>query len=157
MLLVPVAWADRLWAFSFLTALAPSARYARERGRRHKSLTVWARQLLRQVHRWLPERSLVLVADSTYAALDLLAALRPVATVVTRLRLDAQLFDPAPARTPHQRGRPRLVGQRLPTMGRRNADPGTARTRVTIAHWHGRQGREGEGIARPSSGYQTGL
>ncbi len=147
----------RVWALPFLTALAPSARYARERGRRHKSLTVWARQLLRQVHRWLPERSLVLVADSTYAALDLLAALRPVATVVTRLRLDAQLFDPAPARTPHQRGRPRLVGQRLPTMERRNADPGTAWTRVTIAHWYGRQAREVEVISQTAVWYHTGL
>ncbi len=157
MLLVPLPWADRVWALPFLTALAPSARYARERGRRHKSLTVWARQLLRQVHRWLPERSLVLVADSTYAALDLLAALRPVATVVTRLRLDAQLFDPAPARTPHQRGRPRLVGQRLPTMERRNADPGTAWTRVTIAHWYGRQAREVEVISQTAVWYHTGL
>jgi hypothetical protein len=157
MLLVPLPWADRVWALPFLTALAPSARYARERGRRHKSLTVWARQLLRQVHRWLPERSLVLVADSTYAALDLLAALRPVATVVTRLRLDAQLFDPAPARTPHQRGRPRLVGQRLPTMERRNADPGTAWTRVTIARWYGRQAREVEVISQTAVWYHTGL
>src|SRR5260370_207501 len=157
MLLVPLPWGDRGWAVPFLTALAPSARYARERGRRHKSLTVWARQLLRQVHRWLPERSLVLVADSTYAALDLLAALRPVATVVTRLRLDAQLFDPAPARTPHQRGRPRLVGQRLPTMERRNADPGTAWTRVTIAHWYGRQAREVEVISQTAVWYHTGL
>src|SRR5262249_20334402 len=89
MLLVPIPWAGRGWALPFLTALAPSERYAQTPGRRHKPITVWARQLLRQVHRWLPERPLVVVADSTYAARDLLAAVRPVATVVTRLRLDA--------------------------------------------------------------------
>jgi hypothetical protein len=45
MLLVPIPWAGRVWALPFLTALAPSERYARERGRRHKRLTDWGRQL----------------------------------------------------------------------------------------------------------------
>ena len=157
MLLVPLPWAGRVGALPFLTALAPSERYAQARGRRHKPLTVWARQLLRQVHRWLPERPLVLVADSTSAALDLLAALRPVATVVTRLRLDAQLFAPAPPRTPHQKGRPRLVGQRLPTLEQRHTDPDTAWARVTIAHWYGRQAREVELVSETAVWYHTGL
>ena len=56
----------------FLTALAPSERYATARGRRHKSLLDWARQLLRTVRRWWPERELVAVADSSYAAIELL-------------------------------------------------------------------------------------
>src|SRR3954466_7890114 len=46
MLLAPVPWAGRVWALPFLAALAPSARLARERGRRHKRLTDRARQLL---------------------------------------------------------------------------------------------------------------
>jgi hypothetical protein len=157
MLLVPLPWAGRVWALPFLTALAPSERYAQQRGRRHKPLTVWARQLLRQVHRWLPGRALVLVADSTYAALDLLAALRPIATVVTRLRLDAQLFAPAPPRAPHQRGRPRLVGQRLPTLQQRCLDRDTQWRRVTIAHWYGRQSREVELVSQTAVWYHTGL
>src|SRR5205814_9321867 len=64
MLLVPLPWAGRAWALPFLTALAPSERYARERGRRHKALTDGARQLPRAVRRWWPERPLVAVADS---------------------------------------------------------------------------------------------
>src|SRR5918997_4305056 len=36
MLLVPIPWAGRGWALPFPTALAPSGRYRRERGRRHK-------------------------------------------------------------------------------------------------------------------------
>src|SRR3712207_239723 len=74
MLLAPVPWAGRVWALPFLTALAPSERYGREHGRRHKRLTDWARQLVLQARRWLPDRALVLVADSGFAALDLLAA-----------------------------------------------------------------------------------
>jgi DDE superfamily endonuclease len=157
MLLVPIPWAGRVWALPFLTALAPSERYARQQGRRHKSLTIWARQLVRRVHRWLPERQLVLVADSTYAALDLLAALRPVATVVTWLRLDAQLFAPAPPRRPHQKGRPRLVGQRLPTLEQRSANPDTAWTRLTVAQWYGRQQRAVELVSDAAVWYHTGL
>jgi hypothetical protein len=157
MLLVPIPWAGRVWALPFLSALAPSERYAKRRGRRHKPITVWARQLLRQVHRWLPERALVLVADSSYAALDLLAALRPVATVITRLRLDAQLFAPAPPREAHQKGRPRLVGPRLPTLEQRRVDPMTAWTRATIAHWYGRQTREVELVSETAVWYHTGL
>src|SRR5215467_8900195 len=36
MLLVPIPWAGRAWALPFLTALAPSERYAQRRGRRFK-------------------------------------------------------------------------------------------------------------------------
>src|SRR5215216_2515910 len=99
MLLVPIPWAGRVWALPFLTALAPSERYAQERGRRHKTLVDWARQLLLLVRRWWPDRAIIAVADSSYAALELLAACRrwpqPV-TVITRLRLDAALYESAP-------------------------------------------------------------
>jgi hypothetical protein len=51
MLLAPVPWASRVWALPFLSALAYSQRYARERGLRHKPLTEWAWQLLLLVRR----------------------------------------------------------------------------------------------------------
>lgn len=38
-LLAPVPWASRVWALPFLTAPAPSVRYARARWARHKRLT----------------------------------------------------------------------------------------------------------------------
>ena len=45
-LLAPIPWASRVWALPFLSALAPSERYVKERGKRHKKLTDWAWQLL---------------------------------------------------------------------------------------------------------------
>jgi hypothetical protein len=112
MLLVPVPWASsRVWALPFLSVLAPSERYAQERGKKpHKKLTDWARQMLLLVRRWWPEREIVAVADSGYACIRLLAACRrflpkPL-TFVTRLRLDAALYEPAPPRKPKQIGRP---------------------------------------------------
>ena len=38
MLLVPVSWADRIWALPFLTVLCPSERYYQVRGRPHQPL-----------------------------------------------------------------------------------------------------------------------
>src|SRR3982750_3717370 len=75
MLLAPVPWAGRVWALPFLTALAPSERCCWECGRRHKTLTDWARQVALQARRWLPGRERGLVGDSAFAALELLAAL----------------------------------------------------------------------------------
>jgi hypothetical protein len=111
MLLAPIPWAGRTWALPFLTALAPSERHCRERGRRHKRLTDWARQMALQARRWLPGREVVLLGDSGFAALDLLAALaRHGLVCITRLRLDAALYQPAPPRKPGTVGRPRTKG-----------------------------------------------
>jgi len=160
MLLVPIPWAARTWALPVLTALAPSARYDAERGRRHKTLTDWARQLLLVVRRWWPERAIVAVADSSYAALEFLAACRtwcaPV-TVVTRLRLDAALYEPAPPRRPHQTGRPRLKGQRQPTLAALAADPSTMWTEMTVAHWYGAGARTVEVASATAVWYHSGL
>src|SRR5690349_18798755 len=65
MLLTRIPFAKRIWALPFLTALAPSERYYQERGRQPKTLTDWARQLVYQVRRWLPEHCLIFVADSS--------------------------------------------------------------------------------------------
>lgn len=65
MLLAPIPWAQRVWALPFLTVLAPSERYHQQRSQRHKKLTDWARQLIAQIRRWLPDRTLVVVADSS--------------------------------------------------------------------------------------------
>jgi hypothetical protein len=159
MLLAPVPWAGRVWALPCLTALAPSERYDAERGRRHKTLTDWARQLLRVVRRWWPDRSLVAVADSTYAALEFLAACgawSPPVTVVTRLRLDAGLYEPAPPRRAGQVGRPRVKGQRLPTLAARLADPVTRWTSITIANWYGAGERTVEIASATAVWYHSG-
>src|SRR3954462_7527318 len=103
MLLVPIPWVGGVWALPFLSALAPSERHNHEQRRRHKTLTDWARQLLLQVRRWLPQRALVVGADSGYAAIALLARCARLANpiaVVTRLRLDAALYEPAAPRLP---------------------------------------------------------
>jgi len=65
----------------------------------------WGRQLLLLASRWLPGHRVIAVADTTYAVIELLAAVRHRLTMVTRLHLDARLFDPPPP-TPARRQRP---------------------------------------------------
>jgi hypothetical protein len=160
MLLVPIPWAARIWALPVLTALAPSERYNREHGRRHKTLLDWARQMLLVVRRWWPDRALIAVADSSYAALEFLAACqswRAPVTVITRLRLDAALYAPAPAHQPHQQGRPRRKGQRLPTLATVAATPATTWTTVTLAQWYGAGERTVEIASDTAVWYHSGL
>lgn len=73
MLLAKIPWAQRVWALPFLTCLCPSERFYERQGRAHKKLTDWMRQTLLLIRRWLPDRMIVFVADSSYAVIGLLA------------------------------------------------------------------------------------
>jgi hypothetical protein len=138
MLLAPIPWAGRIWALPVLTALAPSERFCRERTRRHKTLLDWGRQMALQVRRWLPARDLILVADSGFSALLFLAAMRRARiTTITRLRLDAALYEPAPIRLPGTMGRPRRKGARLPTLAQVLAATSTHWQSVQVPGWYG--------------------
>jgi DDE superfamily endonuclease len=144
-LLAPAGWTGRVWALPFLTALCPSERYGPylQRGRRHKPLAERARGLIGQARRWLPDRALIVVADAAYAALDLLAWARQLpqpVTIITRLRLDAALYEPAPVRQPGQQGRPRVRGRRLPTLAHRLEAADTAWRRLKV-NWYGAKAR----------------
>src|SRR5580700_4038027 len=123
MLLVPVPWADRIMALPFLTLLAPSKRFYAAKLRAPKTLLDWARQAALQIHRWLPDRYIVLVADSAFAAIEFLAAVRNHVCVVTRLRLDANLFD-FPLQKRKGRGRPPIKGKPLKKLSAIVKDPG---------------------------------
>lgn len=138
MWLTPIPWAQRVWALPVLTALAPSERYCQERGIRHKKLTDWARQILLLLRRWLPDRKIIVVADSGYSVLNLLHTCQKLPnpiTMVTRLRLDAALYEPAPPRRKGQVGRPRLKGKRLPTLASLLNSPKTA-WQLVKASWY---------------------
>lgn len=143
MLLAPIPWAGRTWALPFLTVLAPSERYYQGKARRHKKLTEWARQVILQARRWLPKRLLVIVADSSFAVINLLWQLRqvknPVAMIV-RFRMDAALYAPAPKRS-HQIGRPRKKGKRLPTLAKVAEDRRTRWKDLIVHEWYGEKKR----------------
>jgi hypothetical protein len=140
MLLVKVPWVKRIWGLPFLTALAPSERYYESNPGKHKKLTDWARQMGMQVSRWLPNRKIILVADSSYAALELLNSLLTLPNpvyMVTQLRLDAALYEPAPEHKRKPLGRPRKKGARLPTLSAVLSNEHTSWQKITVDNWYG--------------------
>ena len=138
MLLAPIPWAGRVWALPFLTTLVPSERACREQGRRHNPLLTVGRQLALQTRRWLPERDLVPVGASGFSALLFLNVLRRRGvTAITRLRLDAALYDPALMRLPTTIGRHRMKGARLTTLAVTLAAKNTLWREVVVPSWYG--------------------
>jgi hypothetical protein len=148
MLLVNIPWARRIWGLPFLTALAPSERYYENKPCKHKKITDWARQMGMQVRRWLPDRKIFLVADSSYAALELLDSL---------LRLDAALYEPAPEYKRRPVGRPRKKGDRLPTLSTVLANQQTIWHTVIVDNWYGQGPTPVEITSDTSVWYHNGM
>jgi hypothetical protein len=67
-LLIHIPWAGRIMGLPFLTMLAPSKRFYADTPRAPKTLLDWARQAALQIHRWLPDRRIVIVGDTASAA-----------------------------------------------------------------------------------------
>jgi hypothetical protein len=102
----------------------------------------------------------VAVADRAYASLKLLdrcRKLRKPITFLSRLRLDAALYEPAPPRRPGQRGRPRLKGERLPNLSEVAEDLSTLCKPITVANWYGSGDRTVEIASETAVWYSTGL
>jgi hypothetical protein len=89
----------------------------------------------------MPDRELRIVADNSYSALEWLGTVSQWATVITRLRLDAALYEPAAPRKPGQRGRPRKKGKRLPTWAQVAQEETTSWQWVRVEQWYGQSRR----------------
>jgi len=141
-----------------MTVLCPSERFDEQRGRRPHTLLERAWQMMQLVVRWLPGREIAFMADSSFAALELLdhVLTLPRARVITRLRLAAALYDPPPPRTPGQRGRPRLKGKRRPTLEAVLADEKTPWSKLTGDDWYGEGPREVEVATDTAVWYHAG-
>jgi hypothetical protein len=154
---VTPAWTKQRWALPFLCILATTPEVSERLGKRHKTIGMWAHQMLSLVRRWLPGRSIKLMGDTAYTILELgLHANQQQVTLVTTGRLDAALYEPPPSRTQHTIGRPRVVGHRLPSLDEVLGDPQTVWQRLTL-DWYG----QGERILEVCTGtalwYRTGF
>lgn len=159
MLLAPIPWAQHVWGLPFLTVLAPSERYYEKKVRKHKKLTDWARQMLFQLRKWLPERILVVVADSSYAVIELLGSMSQLKNpicMIARFRLDAALYEPV-VKTVGKRGRPRKKGKRLPTLESLLENDKTIWQRLVVQEWYGEKKREIEICSDTAVWYHNGM
>jgi len=141
MLLTPIPWANRVWALPFLSVLAPSERFHQNCGKRHKTLSDWARQICMLLHRWLPDFELIMLGDGSYSVMELLASTRNYLTWITRFRLDAALFDFPPPYHKGQQGRPPLKGEKLPAPQSYLDNSDTSWQQVRFSKWYGEQNK----------------
>ena len=81
---------------------------------------------------------MIAVMDSSFSAIELLRDAGRHLCLISRLRLDAGLYAPAPPRKPGTRGRPRVKGARQPSLKERLANPATRWQRVSLNGWYGR-------------------
>ena len=133
-LVVDVPWSRHRWALPFLSRLAPSAKLDAAQHRRHKTLTVHARQMIAAVRRWLPGVPLTLLGDTTYGAMALgHACRRRGVRLIAPLGLKACLHQPLPPPAGKRgRGRPLKAGPALPKLAAVLADPATPWQAATI-------------------------
>ena len=110
-ILMPVPWSQRVWGLPFSSVLAPSKRDNETAGRRHKTLLDWSRGMVSQVSRWVS--GVLYVADGSFGNPKFAWVCRERgAHLISRLRLDAGLYDFAPVRDPHRRGKHPSKGAR---------------------------------------------
>jgi len=134
---VTLPWTKQRWALPFLCVLATTPEVSEQLGKRHKTVGMWAHQMVSLVRRWLPDRSIKLMGDTAYSILELgLHAQAQQVTLVTTGRLDAVLHEPPPERTQHTMGRPRVVGKRLPALEQVLQDLETVWQKLTL-DWYG--------------------
>jgi hypothetical protein len=158
MVLVSVPWSQRVWALPFLTVLAPSQRTNLANGQRHKTSLDWIMQMIGAVRRWLPGRLLVLVTDGGLAAIKLglrWASFGNPVTYVSRLRLDAQLYDPPGPQPKGKPGPKPKKGPRQPSLEQRLADPQTPWQQTTL-EWYGGKKRLVEYATGPALWHTSG-
>ena len=138
MLIVSVPWSERHWSLPFLTVLTPSKKANAEENRRHKTTIDWTIQMIKQVSRWLPDRCIILIGDGSFACIRLAHTCIQLGKValISRLRLDARLFDFPGPEVPGKRGPKSQKSERLPKLKELVDDPDQDWQEVHVK-WYG--------------------
>ena len=153
---VTLPWTKLRWALPFFSVLATPPAVSAALGQRHKTIADIAQQMVMVVRRWLPEVSIKVIGDSAYSVIELgLTCLKQRVSLIAPLRLDARLFAPPPPPRPHQMGRPRVVGKRLPNLSTVLNDPKTGWETLTVK-WYGGTERQLEVTTGTALWYSTG-
>jgi DDE superfamily endonuclease len=118
---------------------------------------MWARHMVKLVRRWFPTLPITLLGDTAYSILELgLHCQEQQVTLITPFHLDAALYEPPPERDAHTIGRPRVIGQRLPSLEQVLSDPKTTWQRLTL-DWYGQGERTLEICTGTALWYRAGF
>jgi hypothetical protein len=136
-LVVNLPWTPYALALPFLSVLLTTPKVSAQLGRQHKTVAHVTGQVVIWLRRSLPGRAVQLVGDGAYAVIALgVRCQHQQVTLVAPLRLDARLFE-APLRLiGKHRGRPAVVGARLPNLAQVALAP-TTRWHRSLVPWYG--------------------
>ena len=114
-LTLAISWrfpfSERYFALPFMTVLEPSAKSDKTAKRRHKTTLQWTIQMLMQIVRWLRNTPIILVGDGGFACGKLAwRCLKLKISLITRLKMNACLYDFPPEAEPGKRGRKKTKG-----------------------------------------------
>lgn len=114
---VQFPFCSRPWALPVLCALYRPEELNKKEGRRHKTPTRLAMQVIAVLIHWFPRRRFILVGDGGYASHELARFChrhRKHVTLVSRFHPQANLYEAPAKRRSRQAGRPRVKGRKLP-------------------------------------------
>jgi len=155
-LVVSLPWTKQRWALPFLSVLATTPKVSEALGKRHKTTAHLTQQLVMMMRRWLPTIPIKVIGDGAYSVIELgLTCIKQCVCLIAPLRLDARLFALPPPSKPHQMGRSRVVGKRLPKLSTVLHDPKTAWETLTVT-WYGGTERKLEVTTGTALWYSTG-
>jgi hypothetical protein len=138
--LVPVPWSPRLWALPFMVVPALSAKTSAQLQKPERSPVDWAGFMVDRVRRWQPDREIRMIGDGGYAAIELVQRCQQLTLpvkLISRLRLDAQLYDQPGPRPKGKRGPTPKKGARQPRLAERLLDPATPWQSLIIPWYSG--------------------
>jgi len=116
MILVRVPFMTRTVALPFMVILSPSEKTSKKMDYRHKSPQRLAEQVCFVLRRWFPGHLIVLVTDAGYTTKGLFRVCKKLKIqLIARAKSNLRFFELAPPRT-GKRGRPRIKGNRLPSL-----------------------------------------
>lgn len=141
MMIVPLPWCKRPWALPFMTILAPSKKANKARNREHKTSIDWTIIAIRMIARWL-KRAFILIGDGGFACIRLgHSCIKNNVALVSRLRLDAALYEQAPFPAKGQVGRRAEKGKRLTSLKQLATDLAQP-WRNTFVTWYGSETKQ---------------
>jgi hypothetical protein len=116
-LLIKMPWANRHWALPFMTVLCTSKAHDKDANKTHKTSIDYAMQMVKIISNWFKKKPWILLGDGGFACIKLgLTCVAHNTTLISRLRLDAALYNTPPVRTENTKGRPRVKGSRAVSL-----------------------------------------
>jgi DDE superfamily endonuclease len=143
-LLVPLPWSRRRWALPFLVIPACTPVTSARLGKAHRTAPERTEVLLRLLRRWQPHRAIQVVGDSSFATMGLAqTGVGAGVRLISRLVLNAQLYDPPAVRPASTPGVKPKKGPRQPKLLDRLADAAATATgwQTQVVVWYGQQRR----------------